>query len=142
MMKRNRKGQFLSLEKIKKGKVKNLQWIKLPEADLQGANLRGADLRGASLRGANLQRANLRSADLRGADLRGADLQEADFGLANLRRANLRGVGCGLALCTLHRPFFLHFISVLIMRAVIGAKEGYEMERTHRKEENNVCMYR
>jgi hypothetical protein len=39
------------------------------------------------------------------------------------------GAGCGLALCTLHRPFFLHFISVLIMRAVIGAKEGYEVER-------------
>lgn len=91
----------MDLEKIRKGKIKNLRGVNLRyadltgadlrEVDLTGANLREVDLTGADLTGANLTNANLKWSDLRNADLRNADLRGAYLIGADLRGADLRG---------------------------------------------------
>jgi len=80
---------------------KELDGVKLRNANLEGADLREANLKGASLQNANLQKAylmganlddaNLEGADLRDAYLEGTSLKSADLRMADLGRANLRG---------------------------------------------------
>jgi uncharacterized protein YjbI with pentapeptide repeats len=75
---------------------KELNGVKLRNANLEGADLREANLKGATLQNANLQKAylmgaNLDDANLEGADLRDARLDEASLKSADLRSADLRG---------------------------------------------------
>ena len=90
----------LSYQKLvtepEKTDYKELYWVNLNGAHLEGANLRNtilkrADLGEAHLEGANLLKANLQGASLWGADLRGACLWEARLEGADLMVANLQG---------------------------------------------------
>lgn len=87
-------------------RFRNLYWLNLGGAQLQGGNFTGAVLKKADLRNANLRNANftgaiLDTADLRdaklpmatltGASLRGAQLDSAVLAGAQLRNANLDG---------------------------------------------------
>jgi hypothetical protein len=71
-----------------------LSFAELSRSDLRGSDLRGANLRHTHLREANmgqvnLARANLSFADLTGADMRGVNLAKANLTCANLREADL-----------------------------------------------------
>ena len=89
------------IEKLKKGKIKNADYVDFLSMYLKNVNLEGVSLRGANFQWANLEKADLTRADLTGAYLRGAKLRwavlertiftDADLRWVDFRRAYLLG---------------------------------------------------